>query len=583
MIKILIVDDVEANLYSLNALLSELKTKEYQFEILQALSGEEALKIAIQDRDIRLIILDVQMPDMDGFEVAKLLQSSSITKNIPIVFLTAAFKAEEFVQHGFDLGAIDYFTKPIEKVQFLNKIRFYLDMIIKNFQLKELNDKLEEEIKKEEEANDKLMHQANYDALTELPNRANLSEVIDTEIKMQNDFALFFIDLDNFKDINDTYGHNIGDILLIDVSKRIQRVLKRTDFVARLGGDEFCVVVKNISDTNIIANIAKKINKTLSEAFILENIKIYSTASIGITLYPQDATNLHELLKNADTAMYAIKKSGRNGFCFYEKNMNQENKKRLTLESQLREALENKEFEVYFQPQVESVKNKIIGYEALVRWNHPTLGLLPPSKFLDIAKSIGIMDKIDEFVMSEAIKSVKDFHCIEKHRTMSINVSGHILYKENFLQRFTDLLKKFECETKTIELELTEDELISDVNKITPILKTLGKMGVNIAIDDFGTGYSSLRYLKDLHVDRLKIDKSFIDDIESENSILIIKAIIALGNSLNLSVIAEGVEDEKQKKFLEQNECTEIQGYLYSKPLKKKDVIEFNKKMDYSL
>ena len=583
MIKILIVDDVEANLYSLNALLSELKTKEYQFEILQALSGEEALKIAIQDRDIHLIILDVQMPDMDGFEVAKLLQSSSMTKNIPIVFLTAAFKAEEFVQHGFELGAIDYFTKPIEKYQFLNKIRFYLDMTIKNFQLKELNDKLEEEIKKEEQANNRLTHQANYDSLTELPNRANLSEVINTEIKMQNDFALFFIDLDNFKDINDTYGHNIGDILLIDVSKRIQRVLKRTDFVARLGGDEFCVVVKNISDTNIIANIAKKINKTLSEAFILENIKIYSTASIGITLYPQDATNLHELLKNADTAMYAIKKSGRNGFCFYERNMNQENKKRLTLESQLREALENKEFEVYFQPQVESVKNKIIGYEALVRWNHPTLGLLPPSKFLDIAKSIGIMDKIDEFVMSEAIKSVKDFHCIEKHRTMSINVSGHILYKENFLQRFTDLLKEFECETKTIELELTEDELISDVNKITPILKTLGKMGVNIAIDDFGTGYSSLRYLKDLHVDRLKIDKSFIDDINNENSTLIIKAIIALGNNLRLSVIAEGVEDEKQKKFLEQNACFEIQGYLYSKPLKKKDVIEFNKKMDHSL
>lgn len=452
-----------------------------------------------------------------------------------------------------------------------------------SFILKTMHDvtshkKLEENLYKQSE---KLEHLATHDILTSLPNRASLMESLEYEINHSDKFTLMFIDLDNFKYVNDTYGHGVGDVLLIDASKRIKNILKEIDEVARLGGDEFCVILKNLSDSDIVSKISKKINSVLSKEFCIENHRIYSPCSIGISIYPNDGINSKELLKNADTAMYNAKMNGRNSFCFYEKSMNEHNEKRLKLEVELRDAIINKEFEVYFQPQIDSINNKIIGFEALVRWNHPTLGLLSPDKFLPLARSMKILNTIDEYVMHNAIKSLIDFKQITDTKfTISINISANKLYTEDFVDKFKNVLDKYLCKAQWVELEITEDELITDIGKVTPVLKELEKLGVKIAIDDFGTGYSSLKYLKDLSVDRLKIDKSFIDDIDKSNSSLIVKAIIALGNSLELSVIAEGVEEDRQKLYLIDNGCHEIQGYLYSKPLSKEKAIDFIKKMD---
>jgi len=452
-----------------------------------------------------------------------------------------------------------------------------------SFILKTMHDvtshkKLEENLYKQSE---KLEHLATHDILTSLPNRASLMESLKYEINHSDKFTLMFIDLDNFKYVNDTYGHGVGDVLLIDASKRIKNILKEIDEVARLGGDEFCVILKNLSDSDIVSKISKKINSVLSKEFCIENHRIYSPCSIGISIYPNDGINSKELLKNADTAMYNAKMNGRNSFCFYEKSMNEHNEKRLKLEVELRDAIINKEFEVYFQPQIDSINNKIIGFEALVRWNHPTLGLLSPDKFLPLARSMKILNTIDEYVMHNAIKSLIDFKQITDTKfTISINISANKLYTEDFVDKFKNVLDKYLCKAQWVELEITEDELITDIGKVTPVLKELEKLGVKIAIDDFGTGYSSLKYLKDLSVDRLKIDKSFIDDIDKSNSSLIVKAIIALGNSLELSVIAEGVEEDRQKLYLIDNGCHEIQGYLYSKPLSKEKAIDFIKKMD---
>ena len=441
-----------------------------------------------------------------------------------------------------------------------------------------IHKQLQESLYKQSE---KMEHLATHDTLTSLPNRASLLKSLEENIKKYKEFTLMFIDLDNFKSVNDTFGHGVGDILLIDVAKRIKNILKESDEVARLGGDEFCVLLKNLSDEKIISKIAYKINDVLSKEFAIETHKIYSPCSIGISIYPNDGVDSKELLKNADTAMYIAKINGRNDFCFYEKKMNENNEQRLKLESELRDALIDKEFEVYFQAQMNSKTNTIIGFEALVRWNHPSLGVVSPDNFLPLAKKIGILGDIDSFVMDEAIKSLLEFKKITNTEfTISINVSATKIHTKDFINKFQATLDKYKCKPKWVELEITEDELISDIKQVTAILIELEKMGVKIAIDDFGTGYSSLKYLKDLSVDRLKIDKSFIDDLEKVNSSLIVKAIISLGNSLELSVIAEGVETDEQKLFLKDNGCNEIQGYLYSKPINKKDTINFIKKMD---
>jgi diguanylate cyclase (GGDEF)-like protein len=464
-------------------------------------------------------------------------------------------------------GNIHYFEVVVKSISGEDEDMFFILKILHDVTEYKL---LEQKLRNNNDELDKL---ANYDSLTELPNRFFLLDKIENLIKESKEFAIFFIDLDNFKYVNDTYGHSVGDKLLVNVVKRIRNILREEDILGRLGGDEFCILFDGISDKAILSKIAQKINDGLSNELLIEEHKIYSQCSIGIALYPRDGTTLEALLKNSDTAMYVAKASDTQKFIFYETYMNNKNREILQLKSDLIEAIKKEELEVYFQPQVDFFKNVIVGLEALVRWNHPKLGLQAPIAFLPLAKSIGLLHSIDRFVMRESIKFISQHK--DKNITMAINVTAQDLDFDDFLDYFRNTLEEFSCDASLIEIELIEDELISDIEKATPILKELKKIGAKIVIDDFGVGYSSLKYLKDLDVDKIKIDKSFMDNIENQNSSLIVKAIISLSNSLKLRIIAEGVEEEKQVKFLEKNNCHQIQGYIYSKPLPQKEIIKF--------
>lgn len=464
-------------------------------------------------------------------------------------------------------GNIHYFEVVVKSISGEDEDMFFILKILHDVTEYKL---LEQKLRNNNDELDKL---ANYDSLTELPNRFFLLDKIENLIKESKEFAIFFIDLDNFKYVNDTYGHSVGDKLLVNVVKRIRNILREEDILGRLGGDEFCILFDGISDKAILSKIAQKINDGLSNEFLIEEHKIYLQCSIGIALYPRDGTTLEALLKNSDTAMYVAKASDTQKFTFYETYMNNKNREILQLKSDLIEAIKKEELEVYFQPQVDFFKNVIVGLEALVRWNHPKLGLQAPIAFLPLAKSTGLLHSIDRFVMRESIKFISQHK--DKNITMAINVTAQDLDFDDFLDYFRNTLEEFSCDASLIEIELIEDELISDIEKATPILKELKKIGAKIVIDDFGVGYSSLKYLKDLDVDKIKIDKSFMDNIENQNSSLIVKAIISLSNSLKLRIIAEGVEEEKQVKFLEKNNCHQIQGYIYSKPLPQKEIIKF--------
>lgn len=584
MIKILIVDDKEANLYSLDALLQEIKHDEFDFEVMKALSGAEALELAINEENIKLIILDIQMPDMDGFEVAKYLKSSSKTKDIPIVFLTAVFKSEEFIKNGFSLGAVDYFTKPIEKFQLLNKIKLYLNVIIINDQLKErenelklLNENLEQKVRertKELDDQTKILDfQAHHDALTGLSNRVLFNDRLRQSIKKakrnNTNIALFFIDLDYFKEINDSLGHHIGDQLLIIAAQRFQDCIRKEDSLSRLGGDEFTIILENLTDDQDTSLLAEKIITSITEPFNIEENTLYISCSIGISFFPNDGDSVENLLKYADAAMYKAKELGRNDFKFYSEEMTEKARNRVTMVTNLREALDNAEFSVYYQPQINGRNGELIGMEALIRWNHPTLGLVSPAKFIPLAEKTGLIILIDRWVMQTAIKQIAQWYKDGLNPgVLALNLSIKQLQQKDYLPALESICTESNFNYKWLEFEVTENQIMTNPKEAIATLEQISDKGIKIAIDDFGTGYSSLAYLKHLPIDKLKIDKCFVDGLHLKpEDAGIAQAIIALAKSLKLSVIAEGVETIEQRDFLVENGCDNIQGYFYGKPM----------------
>jgi len=420
---------------------------------------------------------------------------------------------------------------------------------------------------------DLLQQQAHYDVLTGLANRTLFKDRLDQTIissKRNHDkFALLFIDLDQFKQINDSLGHHVGDEVLVEAASRLSSVIREEDTLSRLGGDEFTIILKALKNMQSIAAVAKKIIDVMKEPIEINNQNLYVTASIGVSVYPQDATTAPNLIKYADVAMYKAKDAGRDNFQFYSADMTQQAFERVVLESSLRLAIKEKEFVVYYQPQFDTTSDKIIGMEALVRWEHPTLGLVPPLNFIPLAEETGLIIEIDRLVMHMAMKQFSLWYAQGLNPgTLSLNLAMKQLNKVDFFSYLLDTMKNIGFKTKWLELEVTEGQVMKNPESSITKLKKLHSLGINIAIDDFGTGYSSLAYLKKLPLDKLKIDRTFVKDIpEDEDDIAITKAIIALGTSLNLKLIAEGVETKEQKEFLIKNNCNLIQGYLYSPPL----------------
>jgi len=429
-----------------------------------------------------------------------------------------------------------------------------------------------------DERTQQLEYQANHDALTHLPNRAlfrdRLSQSIATAKRNEEKFALMFIDLDQFKKINDSLGHHIGDLVLIEAGNRIKNTIREEDTLARLGGDEFTIILKDIITAESASTVAQKIVDIMKKPIKISGQNLYVTASIGLSLYPKDSTNDNNLIKYADVAMYKAKDEGRNNYQFYSSDMTSFAFEKVVMESSLRIAIKEEQFVVYFQPQVDVKTEKIVGMEALVRWQHPSSGLIAPGVFLNIAEESGLIIDIDKIVMKKSLTYFSKWYKEGLNPgKLSVNLAMKQLNEDNFLPYLLQTMKELDFQASWLELEVTEGQVMYNPESSIRKLKQLSEIGIEIAIDDFGTGYSSLSYLKKLPLDKLKIDQSFIRDIpKDEDDMAITKAIIALGKSLNLTLIAEGVETQAQKNFILENDCELIQGYYYSKPLPSEEI-----------
>ncbi|MCX6061085.1 MAG: EAL domain-containing protein [Campylobacterales bacterium] len=420
------------------------------------------------------------------------------------------------------------------------------------------------------ETNKKLTHLAHNDPLTNLPNRLSLIELLNlrTSSGEYHPFALLYLDLDGFKEINDSFGHPFGDQLLFRVAHLLQELFPSDTFISRTGGDEFVILISCQKDKNIIHSTLTYLIDTLSNPLHIEEIDVYITASIGIAMYPNDAINTEELLQKADSAMYNAKNMGKNTYSFYDTQFTEKTLFRTTLTTHLKKALHNNQLELYFQPQVDVITENIIGTEALIRWPSSE-EMISPALFIPIAEESGLILQIGEFVLSQGFQLASQW--LKKGISfgrIAINVSARQLTHIDFLSTLDRIIQETGCNPSLIELEITESSILGNPEKMIALLNIIKAKGFNISIDDFGTGYSSLSYLKNLPIDKLKIDISFVRNITNEpKNQTIVKTIIALAKGLQMSVIAEGVETADELEFMRQNGVDSIQGYFYFKPM----------------
>jgi len=444
------------------------------------------------------------------------------------------------------------------------------------------------DISASKQAADRLAQLAYHDVLTHLPNRlafeSQLAHALRVCEREGRQLALMLIDLDNFKNINDTLGHHTGDELLQQVARRLRDSVRASDLVARLGGDEFVVVLPQIDGPQTAARVASKIQTSIAENYWVGEHLLYTTPSIGISLYPGDGTDPGTLLRNADSAMYHAKNAGRNNHQFYATRMNEAAGERLQMENELRQAIsaispESCEFSLHLQPQIDTISGAVIGLEALLRWNNPTFGTVSPMRFVAIAEETGLIQPLGDWVIWEACRLTRLLRSqgIGDVR-LAINISAQQLRHDNLLLLIRGALACYDLTPGDIELEITESTAMQNPEITLSILDQLAAMGIMLAIDDFGTGYSSLAYLKHLPIKRLKLDRSFVTDIETDpNDAAICTATIALGHSLGLELVAEGVETEAQRDFLVHLGCDVLQGYLYSKPMPYEETLAYVK------
>ncbi len=488
---------------------------------------------------------------MDGYQVCRELKANPDTRIIPVIFVTARDQDDDH-EMGFRLGAVDYLTKPVRpstvKVRIKNQLQ----------------------LRRSEEL---ILHQALYDSLTNLPNRSlsmdGLRYAITNDSRDHLKTALLFIDLDNFKKINDTLGHDAGDQLLKETAARLNRSVRRGDTVGRLGGDEFIIILSALENTVDAKLVADNIMRLFTKPVIISEMELLITVSIGISFSPDDSKDYKQLLVNADTAMYQSKQAGRNNYHLYNGEMNQTVMRRMTLEKHLHHALEKNEFCVYYQPLIETTSSNLIGAEALIRWDNPQLGRVSPDEFIGIAEQIGIIEQLGAYVIKQACLIFKDLTGTDgRPLTIAVNVSPQ-QFRHSVLPDLVDnILKETGLEPERLELEVTEGLLLGSQNNIKDALLALRQLDVHFSMDDFGTGYSSLSYLREFPFSIIKIDRSFISNLQNkpEDQVLVTAA-IAMAHALDMKVIAEGVETEYQLQFLREKQCDICQGYLFSEPV----------------
>lgn len=449
--------------------------------------------------------------------------------------------------------------------------------------LNELTGKYDELIKNREN----MKKLAYTDYLTELPNRAAFTEMLDNimlTIRNEETIAIMDIDIDNFKNINDSLGHSYGDELLIDVTYRLKQAMDENDYLARIGGDEFIVLSQNLPNLLSFEDKVRKIKNVFSYPFILSTKEYFVTVSIGIAFAPKDGRTSQTLIKNVDSAMYVAKANGKNTHAYFDFSFNQKLTEKIETQSELRKALERDEFVLFYQAQMDLETKQVVGFEALIRWNHPTKGLVYPDEFIYLAEENGLIIPIGKWVLKTACLQLKQWSEDYPDITMAVNLSARQFKDRDLVKLVFDVIEETDVNPKNLELEITETIALDDIEYTISTIQELRKIGVRFSLDDFGTGYSSMNYLKRLPVSNLKIDKSFLDSVmEDSCDQKIIQTIISLARNLDLYVIAEGVESFDQENFLKEANCDKAQGFLYSKPVPKDMAIQFLKNKDLLL
>ncbi len=518
------------------------------FHVEEAANGELALAMLDQiDPDV--ILLDAVMPVMDGFATCIQIKARETGRNIPVLMITA-LEDNTSVERAFAVGAADYIPKPIHFALLSQRVRTIVDATRAERHIRRL---------------------AYNDSLTGLPNRAMFLDQLGQQLELAKanaeSVAVLFMDLNRFKAVNDTLGHDVGDRLLKGVADRIRRVVRGVDLVSRLGGDEFTVALAP-ADANAAGSVAQNICRALSRSFNINGHEIFMSSSIGIAMYPQNGDDVNTLLKHADMAMYRAKKDN-SGFQFFEATMENAMSGQLRLETELRRALEREEFEVFYQPKAEVVSGKVVGMEALVRWRHPVRGLVPPNDFIPVTEQTGLIIPLGEWVMRAACMQAKKwFERSGDALHVAVNISAKQLLQKGFITTVEKALADSGLRPDLLELEITESTLMEFAKGTLDLLRRLRELGVRLSIDDFGTGYSSLAYLKRFPINTIKIDRAFVRDIPNDaDDMAITGAMIQLAHSLRLDVVAEGVETQAQRDFLQERGCDLMQGYLLSPPV----------------
>jgi diguanylate cyclase (GGDEF)-like protein/PAS domain S-box-containing protein len=435
-----------------------------------------------------------------------------------------------------------------------------------------------------QKAKDALGYQAEHDSLTGLPNRTlyfdRLRQAIKKSARDESKIAVIFIDLDRFKEINDSLGHETGDILVQLLGKRIESQLREADTLARFGGDEFLILLESLTDTDHLEDILNKLIRSMEEPFEINSHLLHLTLSAGVSVYPDDGKTPETLIRNADTAMYRAKDEGRNTYQFYAKEMTQKSYAHMLMSKNIRQALEDKEFMVYYQPQIDGRDNTLLGMEALIRWKNANGDFISPAEFIPVAESYGLINKVGDYVFAEAINQITIWYAQGyKPGHVAINLSTIELQQQDFVEKIKTKMSSAECRPEWIELEITEGYTMRNPETAIKMLNEIKELGINLSIDDFGTGYSSLSYLQKLPIHKLKIDQSFVSEVPgNSNDEAIIESIISLAKTMGFKVIAEGVETAEQQAFLIDKGCNNIQGYYHARPMPADEMESFIKK-----
>jgi diguanylate cyclase (GGDEF)-like protein len=577
---ILIVDDMPNNLRFLSTTLTEQGYKVRSVtEGLMALTVAEAAKPD-------LILLDIMMPNIDGYEVCQRLKANEQTCDIPVIFLSALDEVLDKVK-AFSVGGVDYITKPFQLEEVLARIQTHLSLRFAQKEISQLNSELEErvrqrtaqleqEIAERLQAQERLLHLALHDVLTGLPNRTWFMKRLEQLLQQINKksgyhFAVLFLDCDRFQAVNDSLGHLVGDQLLVSIARRIELCLPSGTMLCRLGGDEFAVLLQNIENASDATKTANNILSELAAPFQIGEYQVFTNVSIGIVMGSDIYKQPEHILRDADTAMYRAKANGKACYQMFEQTMHSRALHNFQLESDLRHALDRHEFVAYYQPIITLETNQISSFEALVRWNHPEKGLIPPSKFIPISEETGLVIAIDLFVLRQAcqqLRSWRDEGIADQSITMNVNLSVKHFMSFDLLKQIDNVLQETGIDGNSLRLEITESDIMENAEFAGKIISQLRDRNIQLSIDDFGTGYSSLSYLHRLPIDHLKIDRSFVMRIgKNGKNTEIIRAIIALAKSLGMYTIAEGVETQEQLDQIKELDCDYCQGYLFSKPV----------------